>query len=353
MHEVARRHVQGEEQAAEREQGDAVDEPRAQGRRASAQPRPDDGERREDDRERLVGEEADGGHQAQQPALQQRAQALGEERADGGRAGDAEELVVGRDPQDAAGGGRRERRAEDGDLAQVPRPHHHGEGHGTADGRRPPDATRRDDPAARAPRPPAFDEEGQAERDAQQDPVVAGQAGQADHQATGHERAAVAGQPAAAEPQGERPQEEVEAEVVRLRHVRGHGAGHGDEGAAHEGLPALEPGIQADEVGQRRGGRAGQPERQAGGQPGGPEQPDERHLDERRERQPVGVGGYRKEGYGRDMTTHLQVGPHERDVQAMARRELAGDVHVVEGVQVAGTHEEQAGRGADGQRGRE
>ena len=37
----------------------------------------------------------------------------------------------------------------------------------------------------------------------------------------------------------------------------------------------------------------------------------------------------------------------------MARRELARDVHVVEGIQVAGAHEEQAGRGADGKRSRE
>ena len=81
-------------------------------------------------------------------------------------------------------------------------------------------------------------------------------------------------------------------------------------------------------------------ERQRGREARLAQQPDERHLDERRQRHPVGVGRDRQDRVRRDRPADLGEDPDEVDVEAVARRELPGHVHVVERVRVGRVREE-------------
>ena len=94
-------------------------------------------------------------------------------------------------------------------------------------------------------------------------------------------------------------------------------AGQGDEHAGRRGHEPRGPRVPRDRPGERSGERADDRERQRGRHRRRSEQPDERHLDQRRERHPVGVGRDRQDRDRRDPAADLREDPD--DVHAEAR----------------------------------
>ena len=118
-------------------------------------------------------------------------------------------------------------------------------------------------------------------------------------------------------------------EVLGLGHE--HRAGRGDRGEdAGADADDLEgAGVAGDEPGQRRGDRADQDGRDGRGEGRRAEERDERRLDERGQRQPVGIARDRQDRVGRDPVADLGEDPDEIEVQPVTRREVPRDVDVV------------------------
>ena len=291
-----------------------------------------------------------------QPAGQERSQALGEEGRRRRLAGHAPELVVARDPEDAAARGGRREGAEDHVLADPPGQHDEQEEPEAGERRRPADA------AAGAPavapalgphQPPALDQEGEGEGHAEQEAVVAREGRQPDDQPAEHVGPSVAPQAAGAGPQGERAEEHEEREVVRLGQEGEERPGRDGQHAGGGGPEAPEPRVHAHPVDDRRHRRADQPEGQAVGQRGRPEEEDEGDLDDRGQGHPVGVRGDRQPGVGRQASADVHEVPDVVDGEALAGGQRVGHVDVVERVGVGGVREEHRGQGTRRERGQE
>ena len=110
----------------------------------------------------------------------------------------------------------------------------------------------------------------------------------------------------------------------------GQDAGADRDGRRRAGVPGDRPGRAA------RRAAPMQRERQRGRDRGRAEEPDERHLDERRERHPVRVRRDRQDRVGRDRAADLGEDPDEVDVEAVPGGERPRDVDVVEGIGVGG-----------------
>ena len=279
---------------------------------------------------------------------EQRPDAHPEQVVEGRRDRDAVPLGDVADVQDASRGGRGRQRAEDGQLTRIPgrdreREQDDGAGRG---GERDACRPRRVPPggATRADPVPQDDREQDGEHE---DAVVARQRGDAREEPREHEVPRAALQAARREPQRAGDQRLVEREVVRLGHVheRQRRERRQDARAERDGVGCA--GVAADLPGQRRRERTDQRERDGGGDRRGPEEPDERHLDDRCQGHPVGVGGDREDRVGGDRATDLGEDPDEVDVEPVARGELPGDVDVVVGIGVGGVGEE----GGDGEPG--
>ena len=209
-----------------------------------------------------------------------------------------------------------------------------------ADGRRERDG--RAPGAGRAPRPPAIEQEDDAQRDEDEQAVVPGERREAGEQAGQDERAPGMRRPTKGtgrHPQRGDDQRLVEREVVGLRHVDGGQQRDRHEHARpdrHERSGARVPG---DGPGQRRGDRADERERERRCPGDVTEDRQERDLDDRRQRHPVGVGRDRQGRDGRDLAADLGEDPDEVDVEPLAGVEGTRDVHVVRGIGVCRVRE--------------
>ncbi len=96
-------------------------------------------------------------------------------------------------------------------------------------------------------------------------------------------------QASSTQPQRQGSQQHEQREVVGLAQVRRQARRHGHEQPGRCCLPARHAGVATDEVGQWRDGCGGQPEGQAEAVGARTQQPDEGHLDQRRQRHPVRV----------------------------------------------------------------
>ena len=204
-------------------------------------------------------------------------------------------------------------------------------------------ARRRSPPNADASAEPVPQPDGAQDRE-HEDAVVARQRRDAGEQARGDERAAAPAQAAGGEPQRPGDERLVQREVVGLDHVHERQRRERDEdrprrAATIRGAPAsraIDPGSGAAVAPMSANGIAD-------ANAVGPEEPDERHLDERGERHPVRVRRDRQDRVRRDRAADLGEDPDEVDVEAVARGELARDVHVVEGIGVRGVGKQRRG----------
>ena len=135
--------------------------------------------------------------------------------------------------------------------------------------------------------------EGERQRRPDQHPVVAGERREADEEAADGERAGVALEAPGAHP--ERPGDErlVEAEVVGLGHEDRARGRDRDEDPGAERHARARARVPRDRPGEGRRERAEERERERRRERRRSQEPDERHLDERREGHPVGVRGHR------------------------------------------------------------
>jgi len=108
--------------------------------------------------------------------------------------------------------------------------------------------------------------------------------------------------------------------------------------------------VATDEPRQRCCRRSQQPEGKCGRGRGRAQEPDERHLDNRCEWHPVGVRGDGQHALGGQCAADLDEVPDVVDAEAAARRQLAAEIRVVQGVGVRRLHEEGRHRDAHDER---
>ena len=173
-----------------------------------------------------------------------------------------------------------------------------------------------------------------------EDAVVARERRDPGEQPRADERPAAPAQPARGEEQRPRDERLVEREVVGLDHVHERQRRQRGQEARADRDDPRRAGVLPDEPRERRRERTRERERDRGGHRRRAEEPDERHLDERRQRHPVGVGRDREDRVGGDRAADLGEDPDEVDVEAVARRQLPRDVHVVERIGVGGIGEQ-------------
>ena len=251
------RDVHRRDECREREQDHGIGEERAVVDRATSEPRPDHHGRREHDPRDEHDEADDRLPEADEPALDQRAEALAEERLERRVPFDRVHLGQRADPQDATRCRRRRDRAEHRQLAGPPRRHHENEEAGRGD-RRPPRQDRR---PAGTPGGEALPQEEESEGDADEDAVVASEHRQAHEGARRDERPGAALERPGAEPQGAEDDRLVQREVVRLGHEH-HRGRDGDEDGGPDGDVTTRPGLDREGPGHRRGERTDQGEGQ-------------------------------------------------------------------------------------------
>ncbi len=193
--------------------------------------------------------------------------------------------------------------------------------------------------AGSAHRPPAVPQERGAQHGEDQHAVVARERRQAGEQPRQGEGPGVAPQAPRGEEQRPGDQRLVQGEVVRLGHVdEGQGRERDQHARAHAHVRGRAR-VPPDRPRQRRGERPRDHERQRRGHRRGAQQPDERHLHQRRQRHPVRVGRDREHGVRRDGPADLREDPDEVHVEAVAGGQLPRDVHVVEGIGVGRVRE--------------